>query len=263
MVDLLIRDANNYDRTDTRFPYLRDFDIYAGHDWASGHGALRRRQQPGVLLGGDELRQRPDPVGPGHRQHRRPRRRHLHLHHPGRGDPGVLVRRRTTRTSRPPSGTTTVGMVWGDGGAYATWFIPDAGDDPGHQHAAGHRRALLPRRRPGVRDRPTTTNWSPTTAAPPTRLAGHHLGVPGARRRRHGAGQLPGQQRPSPPRRARARRTPSTGSATSPRSAQSTPPSPRTTRWPRCSPRTARRTYVASNITAAAADGDLLRRHRR
>ena len=40
MVDLLIRDANNYDRADTRFPYLRDFDIYAGHDWASGHGAF-------------------------------------------------------------------------------------------------------------------------------------------------------------------------------------------------------------------------------
>ncbi|WP_184952272.1 glycosyl hydrolase [Paractinoplanes abujensis] len=40
LVDLLIRDANNYDRNDTRFPYLRDFDIYAGHDWASGHGAF-------------------------------------------------------------------------------------------------------------------------------------------------------------------------------------------------------------------------------
>jgi glycosyl hydrolase family 81/F5/8 type C domain-containing protein len=40
MVDLLIRDADNYDRADTRFPYLRDFDIYEGHDWASGHGAF-------------------------------------------------------------------------------------------------------------------------------------------------------------------------------------------------------------------------------
>ncbi|MES9541539.1 glycosyl hydrolase [Actinomadura sp. NPDC000600] len=40
MVDLLIRDANNYDRADTRFPYLRDFDIYGGHDWASGHGSF-------------------------------------------------------------------------------------------------------------------------------------------------------------------------------------------------------------------------------
>ncbi|MEK8105205.1 glycosyl hydrolase [Micromonospora sp. M12] len=40
MVDLLIRDANNYRRGDTQFPYLRDFDIYAGHDWASGHGSF-------------------------------------------------------------------------------------------------------------------------------------------------------------------------------------------------------------------------------
>ncbi|MFG1994459.1 glycosyl hydrolase [Actinoplanes sp. NPDC048988] len=40
MVDLLIRDANNYDRADSRFPYLRDFDIYEGHDWASGHGSF-------------------------------------------------------------------------------------------------------------------------------------------------------------------------------------------------------------------------------
>ena len=105
MVDLLIRDANNYDRADTRFPYLRDFDIYAGHDWASGHGVVRRRQQPGVLVGGDELRQRPDPVGPGDRQHRGPRRRHLIYTTQAAAIAGVLVRRRQRRTSRPPSGT--------------------------------------------------------------------------------------------------------------------------------------------------------------
>ena len=63
MIDLLIRDANNYDRADTRFPFLRDFDIYAGHDWASGHGSFARGQQPGVQLGGDELRRGVDPVG--------------------------------------------------------------------------------------------------------------------------------------------------------------------------------------------------------
>ncbi len=38
MVDLLIRDGNNWDRTDTRFPFLRSFDPYAGHSWESGHG---------------------------------------------------------------------------------------------------------------------------------------------------------------------------------------------------------------------------------
>jgi len=36
MVDLLVRDACCDDRGDARFPYLRTFDLYAGHDWASG-----------------------------------------------------------------------------------------------------------------------------------------------------------------------------------------------------------------------------------
>ncbi|MEM1095417.1 MAG: glycosyl hydrolase [Bacteroidota bacterium] len=40
MVNLLIQDASNWDRTDTRFPFLRSFDAYAGHAWASGHGAF-------------------------------------------------------------------------------------------------------------------------------------------------------------------------------------------------------------------------------
>ena len=38
MVDLLVKDGNNYDRSDTRFPFLRAFDPYAGHSWESGHG---------------------------------------------------------------------------------------------------------------------------------------------------------------------------------------------------------------------------------
>ena len=38
MVNLLIKDANNWDRTDTRFPFLRSHDAYAGHSWAAGHG---------------------------------------------------------------------------------------------------------------------------------------------------------------------------------------------------------------------------------
>lgn len=38
MVNLLVRDANNWDRTDTRFPFLRSHDAYAGHSWAAGHG---------------------------------------------------------------------------------------------------------------------------------------------------------------------------------------------------------------------------------
>ena len=37
MVNLLIRDIANVDRNDTMFPFLRNFDPYAGHSWASGH----------------------------------------------------------------------------------------------------------------------------------------------------------------------------------------------------------------------------------
>ncbi|MEM6784743.1 MAG: glycosyl hydrolase [Bacteroidota bacterium] len=38
MVNLLIRDAANWDRDHVQFPFLRAFDAYAGHGWASGHG---------------------------------------------------------------------------------------------------------------------------------------------------------------------------------------------------------------------------------
>jgi endoglucanase Acf2 len=35
-VDLLIKDCANADRSDRRFPFLRNFDAYAGHSWANG-----------------------------------------------------------------------------------------------------------------------------------------------------------------------------------------------------------------------------------
>ena len=40
MVDLLIADVANADRANAMFPYLRSFDPYSGHSWASGHGAF-------------------------------------------------------------------------------------------------------------------------------------------------------------------------------------------------------------------------------
>jgi len=36
MIELLAKDAANPDRADTRFPFLRSFDPYAGHSWANG-----------------------------------------------------------------------------------------------------------------------------------------------------------------------------------------------------------------------------------
>lgn len=36
MVDLLVRDIATFRRDDPQFPFLRNFDIYAGHSWATG-----------------------------------------------------------------------------------------------------------------------------------------------------------------------------------------------------------------------------------
>ncbi len=37
MVEMLIKDVANWDRNNAQFPFLRNFDPYAGHSWASGH----------------------------------------------------------------------------------------------------------------------------------------------------------------------------------------------------------------------------------
>ena len=121
MIDLLIRDANNYDRADTRFPFLRDFDIYAGHDWASGHGSFasgnnQESSSEGMNFAG-ALIQWGQATG-----------------NTAVRDAGIYIY--TTQAAAienywfdvdndvfPASfGHSTVGMVWGDGGAYATWF---------------------------------------------------------------------------------------------------------------------------------------------
>jgi endoglucanase Acf2 len=36
LVEMLIRDAANWDRAESRFPFLRYMDVYAGHSWANG-----------------------------------------------------------------------------------------------------------------------------------------------------------------------------------------------------------------------------------
>ena len=121
MVDLLIRDANNYDRADNRFPYLRDFDIYAGHDWAAGHGAFfagnnQESSSEGMNFA-NGLIQWGQATG-----------------NTAIRDAGIFLWTTQsaaineywfdTRNENFPAafGHGTVGMVWGDGGAYATWF---------------------------------------------------------------------------------------------------------------------------------------------
>ncbi|WP_338742757.1 glycosyl hydrolase [Actinomadura luteofluorescens] len=124
MVDLLIRDANNYDRADTRFPYLRDFDIYGGHDWASGHGSFaagnnQESSSEGMNFG-NALIQWGQATGDTAVR-----------------DAGIYMYTTQaaaiqdywfdTKDQIFPGGFPhrEAGMVWSDGAAYSTWFSAD------------------------------------------------------------------------------------------------------------------------------------------
>ncbi|MDM7832099.1 glycosyl hydrolase [Cellulomonas edaphi] len=121
MVNTVIKDAANWDRTDTRFPFLRDFDIYAGHDWAAGHGAFgagnnQESSSEGMNFASGLIQW-------GQATNNKTVR-----------DLGIYLY--TTQASAIENywfdtddeafpaafGHSTVGMVWGDGGAYSTWF---------------------------------------------------------------------------------------------------------------------------------------------
>ncbi|MEU6763928.1 glycosyl hydrolase [Streptomyces sp. NPDC046853] len=150
MVKTLIKDAANPARGDSAFPFLRGFDVYAGHSWASGHQgfAAGNNQESSsestnlsaalVLWGSAtdnaELR-----------------------------DLGAYLLTTESEAIAQywfdadeqvfPSGFghDTAGMVWGSGAAYATWWtanpeeihginaLPITG---GSLHLAGHKAAI-------------------------------------------------------------------------------------------------------------------------
>lgn len=121
VVEELIRDANNPRRGDSRYPFLRHFDVYEGHTWASGHAYFDAGNNNesssesmnfdaslalwGMATGNDSLR-----------------------------DAGLFLAATEMRAVEQywwdvdsavfPArfGNKGIGMVWGDGGAHATWF---------------------------------------------------------------------------------------------------------------------------------------------
>jgi endoglucanase Acf2 len=121
IIELLVRDAANWERTDTRFPYFRHFDAYAGHSWAAGHqafGAGNNQESSseamnfaagmilwGSAIGNDEMR-----------------------------DAGIYIYTTEQKAIEQywfdvdsavfPSAYPfeTVGILWGHGIAYATWW---------------------------------------------------------------------------------------------------------------------------------------------
>ncbi|MFG2291818.1 glycosyl hydrolase [Streptomyces sp. NPDC048603] len=150
MVKTLIRDTANPSRTDGAFPFLRGFDVYAGHSWASGHQGFAAGNNQESSSESTNLSAA------------------LVLWGSATGDTGLrdlgsyLLATEGEAISQywfdadgqvfPASfGHDTAGMVWGSGAAYATWWtanpeeihginvLPVTG---GSLHLGGHKDAI-------------------------------------------------------------------------------------------------------------------------
>ncbi|MDB4766452.1 glycosyl hydrolase [bacterium] len=120
-IDLLIRSCANYDRSDDRFPWLRFFDPYAGHSWASGHAgfASGNNQESSsesmnfatsLILYGEAT------------NNNKIRELGIYWH----ATEAEAIRNywfdQDEAVFPEGYGHRCVGMIWGDGGSYGTWW---------------------------------------------------------------------------------------------------------------------------------------------
>lgn len=121
MVKLLVKEAANYDRADTRFPFLRHFDPYAGNAWANGHAGFAHGNNHessseammfntaavlfGQAAGDNALRD----AG-------------IYLYTTERAAIGEYWFDANNAVFPSSFGHDTVGIVWGAGGVYGTWW---------------------------------------------------------------------------------------------------------------------------------------------
>ncbi|WP_406859140.1 glycosyl hydrolase [Streptomyces sp. HUAS MG47] len=151
MVKTLIRDTANPSRTDGSFPFLRGFDVYAGHSWASGHQGFAAGNNQESSSESTNLSAA------------------LVLWGSATGDTGLrdlgsyLLATEGEAIAQywfdadqqvfPGSfGHDTAGMVWGSGAAYATWWTANPEEihginvlpvtSGGSLHLGGHQAAI-------------------------------------------------------------------------------------------------------------------------
>ncbi len=121
MVNLLIRDIASPDRSDSLFPFLRCFDKYAGHSWASGDAnfADGNNQESsseslnawyGLILWGEAT---------GDRQLRDLGLSLFNIERTAVEEYWFDVSETNFPNDHP---NVALGMVWGGKGAFATWF---------------------------------------------------------------------------------------------------------------------------------------------
>ncbi|MGH3729870.1 MAG: glycosyl hydrolase [Micromonosporaceae bacterium] len=121
MVELLVKDSANWSRGDTRFPFLRHFDPYAGHSWASGHAGFAHGNNQessseammfataAVLFGEATGNTAMRDTG-------------IYLYTTERAAVGEYWFDASNAVFPATYGHDTLGILWGAGGAYATWW---------------------------------------------------------------------------------------------------------------------------------------------
>ena len=121
MIELLIRNCANDDRTDQRFPWMRFFDPYAGHSWASGNASFASGNNQesssesmnfatslimyGEAIGNSRIRD----LGIYWHATEAEAIRHYWFDNDGEVFPDGFE-------------SPCVGIVWGDGGTFGTWW---------------------------------------------------------------------------------------------------------------------------------------------
>lgn len=120
-VELLIKDAANWERDDPRFPFLRHFDPYAGHSWATG--TTFRPAGNNQESSGEDLNFAASLVLWGTVMDR-PQIRDLGLMMHAVGSDAVEQYWYDVDRAVYPAGFghPSAGIVWSSGAAYDTWF---------------------------------------------------------------------------------------------------------------------------------------------
>jgi Glycosyl hydrolase family 81 C-terminal domain len=175
MIDLLVRDIATGARDDAKFPFVRHFDVYAGHSWATGRqqyvdGANAESSSEAiaawaaVLLWG-----------------RSPATGHCAISAPTSTRPRSTRRRSTGSTSTSRTFRPSTGSRWSDrcGAEELVQHLVDrrSRGDARHQPRPAHDHIPLPRTPPRLCSR-----RPPPTPRSVVVLAGHLLGLRSPRR---------------------------------------------------------------------------------
>lgn len=121
MVKNLVKDAQNYDRNDSRFPFLRMFDVYAGHSWAAGHAAFAAGNNQESTSEGMAFSTAAIMFGTVSGD-KAMRDAAIHMYTTERAAVGQYWFDIDRQVFPSTFNHRTAGMVWGNGAAYATWF---------------------------------------------------------------------------------------------------------------------------------------------